>query len=347
MKKNKKILVTGGAGYIGSHTVIELIQSGYEPVIIDNFSNAERSVIDRLEEIAKRKIKLYEGDCKDCEFLEEIFEKEEGLQGIIHFAAFKSVNESITQPLTYFDNNMRSLMAVLQLVETKKIAKLIFSSSCTVYGETSQLPVTEETPMQKATSPYGLTKQMGEEIIQNTLAEGAIILRYFNPVGAHPSGLIGEVPASKPENLAPFITQTAAGVRKQLTVFGADYDTPDGTCIRDFIHVSDLAIAHVAALNYLDKQDTIDVFNVGTGKGNSVYELIDAFESVNGIKVNFKVGPRRPGDIVEIYADTDKANKILGWESKYTIKDAMKHAWTWENFYRNKLNKTADMQHSA
>ncbi|MFT7543603.1 MAG: UDP-glucose 4-epimerase [Gammaproteobacteria bacterium] len=330
MENRPKIIVTGGAGFIGSHTVVELIEAGYMPVIIDDFSNSQEWIIDCLCILAESAIMYYNVDCKNYETMHEIFMGLGDIEGIIHFAAFKSVGESVSSPLKYYNNNIGSLTTILQLVEDFSIPKLVFSSSCTVYGQADQLPVTELTPIKKAESPYGYTKQVGEQLINDTLKDGAVILRYFNPIGAHPSGLIGELPNGKPENLVPYITQTAAGIRDELQVFGNDYNTLDGTCLRDYIHVVDLARAHVKALQYLDDNCATNTFNVGTGKGNSVLEMINTFEAVNQVKLNYKIVPRREGDIEQIYADTTKANTVLKWKAQYGIKEALRDAWNWE-----------------
>lgn len=340
----RKILVTGGAGYIGAHTVVELAESGFQPVIIDDFSKSNKTLLDGIEKITKTKNVFYEGDCCDQNFLEQVFEKEKNIAGVIHFAAYKSVGESVEQPVMYYRNNLDSLLSLLEVMRKYGMNNLIFSSSCTVYGEPDQIPVDESAPFKKAESPYGATKQMGERILEDaTLADknlSVISLRYFNPIGAHPSALLGELPVDRPNNLTPFITQTAAGVRKKLTVFGNDYDTPDGTCIRDFVHIVDLAKAHVAAIgNLLSQKENkgYRYYNVGTGKGVSVLELINEFIEVTGVKLNYEFGPRRPGDVIRTYADATKATNELGWKSTYSTKDALKHAWEWEKRLR-KLN---------
>ncbi|PTX22297.1 UDP-galactose 4-epimerase [Pontibacter mucosus] len=334
---NAKILVTGGAGYIGSHTVVELVEAGYEPVIIDNFSNSEESALEGIAAILGRDIPCHRIDCTDVEALRQVFKQEQNIQGVIHFAAYKAVGESVAEPLKYYHNNVGSLVALLQVMEEYKVYNLVFSSSCTVYGIPEQLPVTEETPVQKANSPYGNTKKVCEEILTDLANSGssnikATALRYFNPIGAHPSARIGELPLGVPNNLVPFITQTAAGIRKELTVFGDDYDTPDGTCIRDFIHVVDLAKAHVVAVERLlqGKAQSIEFFNVGTGTGYSVLEAISAFEKASGQKLNYKVGPRRAGDVPKIYADVTKSTKELGFKTTSTLEEAMKSAWDWQ-----------------
>jgi len=336
-----KILVTGGAGYIGAHTVVELAEAGFQPVIIDNFSKSDKTLLDGIEKITKTKNTFYEGDCCDRDFLNQVFEREKNIAGVIHFAAYKSVGESVEQPVKYYRNNLDSLLSLLEVMKKNEINNLIFSSSCTVYGEPDQIPVDERAPFKKAESPYGATKQMGERILEDaTLADknlSVIALRYFNPIGAHPSAHIGELPIGRPNNLAPFITQTAAGVRQMLTIFGNDYDTPDGTCIRDFIHIVDLAKAHVAAIGNLlnEKVNTgYRYYNVGTGKGVSVLELINEFIEVTGMKLNYEYGPKRTGDVVKTYADPAKVEKELGWKATHSTKDALKHSWEWEKKLR-------------
>lgn len=333
----KYILVTGGAGYIGSHTVVALIEKGFNPIIIDDFRNSNKDVIQRLEKITGKEIIYFNTACQDTFRLKGIF-GQFPIKGIIHFAADKAVGESMEKPLMYFDNNFGSLISILELAKEYKIKSFVFSSSCTVYGEPKEIPVNEQSPVSYS-SPYGFTKKVSEEMIQQFVTSSpfvkATLLRYFNPVGAHESGLIGEEPDGKPNNLLPFITQTAAGVRKELTVFGGDYSTPDGTCIRDYIHVVDLADAHVAALENSDSNETNPmVYNVGTGKGTSVLEMINAFEKITGKKIPFTVGPRREGDIKEIFANTDKVNKELNWKSRKTIEDAISSAWTFEKYIR-------------
>lgn len=331
-----KVIVTGGAGFIGSHTVVELIDNGFEPVIVDNFGNSEIAVISKLERLTGKKLVFYEADCRDKRLMAQIISNEKPV-GFIHFAAHKSVNESVNDPLKYYDNNINSTLVLLSLMQEYNIPNLIFSSSCTVYGEPDSVPVTEKTPRKKANAPYGNTKVICEDVIkdcvQSTSNLKAVSLRYFNPIGAHPSALIGELPRGVPNNLVPFITQTAVGKREQLVVFGDDYNTEDGSCIRDFIHVVDLAKAHVAALNYLlsiEPNTVYEVFNVGTGRGNSVMELIRVFEQVNNVKINYKVGSRREGDIECIYGNVDKAAKILAWKSQKSLEEALKDAFRWE-----------------
>jgi UDP-glucose 4-epimerase len=332
----KKILVTGGAGYIGSHTVVELVNSGYQPIIIDNFSNSQPSVIKALEKITGKEIISYEGDCTEYDVLKKIFQKEKNIQGVIHFAAYKAVGESVQFPLKYYQNNVVGLVTILRAMEEFKINPFVFSSSCTVYGEPDILPVNEAIPRSKVSSPYGNSKKICEEIIENHAAASnlqAITLRYFNPIGAHPSSIIGELPLGVPSNLVPFITQTAAGIRKELTVFGNDYNTKDGTCIRDYIHVVDLAKAHVKSLEFIDKANSTgfnEIFNIGTGNGNSVLELINTFQEIADKELNYKLGPRRPGDVEKIWSEVEKANNVLGWKAEYTLKDALIHSWNWQ-----------------
>jgi UDP-glucose 4-epimerase len=331
----KNILVTGGAGFIGSHTVVELSEAGYNPIIIDDFSNSEKSVIASLGKILTKSVKSYEGDYKDKKLLKKVF-NENKVDGVIHFAAFKAVGESVEQPLKYYQNNVGGLVNLLETMEEQEISNLVFSSSCTVYGEADKLPLTEDSPVKPAASPYGATKQMGETIIRDTVSAssklGALSLRYFNPIGAHPSALIGELPRGVPNVLVPFITQAVAGWRDELTIFGNDYPTPDGTNVRDYIHVVDLARAHVKALEYIvgQKPNFYDVFNLGTGKGSSVLEVIETFEQVTGQKVPYKVGPRRAGDIIANYAGVEKAQAVLGWKAEKSLADALKDAWRWQ-----------------
>lgn len=335
----KKILITGGAGYIGSHTAVELVNSGFEPIIIDDLSNSNSDVIDRLEEITGKRLPFYLGDCSDRRLLDKIAAEHE-LSGVIHFAAFKAVGESTKLPLKYYHNNVGSLVVLLDFMKDKGIKDLVFSSSCTVYGQADELPVTEETPRKDAESPYGNTKKICEDILKDFVASKpgmrVISLRYFNPIGAHPTSKIGELPSGVPSNLVPFVTQVAAGIREKVTIFGDDYDTIDGTCVRDYIHVVDLADAHVKALAFLEKQpiDSHEVFNVGTGNGNTVLEVIQTFERVNDLKLNYQIGPRRPGDVVKIWADTQKINKVLGWYPKFTLEDSLRDSWNWEKGLR-------------
>lgn len=332
-----KIIVTGGLGFIGSHTVVELVNAGFEPVIVDDLSNSELFILERIEKILGRKITFYEVNCCDKVAFSALLKKEGTINGIIHFAAYKSVNESVSIPLKYYKNNINSLIVMLECMTENNIPNIVFSSSCTVYGQPDILPVTESTPFGEIKTAYGNTKRMCEEIIKDYYNSGAnmkaVSLRYFNPIGAHSSGLIGELPKGVPNNLMPFITQTAKGLRKQLSVFGSDYATIDGTCIRDFIHVVDLAKAHVKSITFLNNQNEArfyDFFNVGTGKGTTVLQMIQSFEKVNNLKLNYQLVDRREGDIEQIYADTTKVNTVLGWHSILTIDDASKDAWNWE-----------------
>lgn len=336
----KKILVTGGLGYIGSHTVVALQQNGYSVVIIDNLSNSTIETLEGITQITKIPPEFERLDVRNKSELSSFFEKHQNIEGVIHFAASKAVGESVENPLLYYENNVASLVYLLQECKLRGIANFIFSSSCTVYGEPDTLPINEEAPIKKAISPYGNTKQICEEIISDfcdVSAFNAISLRYFNPVGAHDSALIGELPVGVPQNLVPFITQTAAGVRDQLSVFGDDYPTPDGSCIRDYIHVVDLANAHVKAIERLIRAENskkFRIFNVGTGKGSSVLEIVAAFEEVTGVKLNYKIVDKRQGDIIAVYADTTKANQELGWKAEYDIKVALRSAWEWEKKVR-------------
>jgi UDP-glucose 4-epimerase len=334
---SKKVIVTGGAGFIGSHTAVQLVQAGYTPIVIDNFCNSERLVLGRLQQILNAQVKLHAVDCGDRAAMDRVFAEEGEVYGLIHFAAHKAVGASMKQPLEYYRNNLGSLVTVLSAMAAAQVRRFVFSSSCTVYGQPDVLPVTEQSPIKTAESPYGRTKQFCEDIIADHVTAGsdigAVILRYFNPAGAHPSALIGELPLGAPENLVPYITQTAVGIRQQLTVFGDDYDTPDGTCIRDYIHVVDLAAAHVKALEWIDRQPpqpSYEVFNVGTGKGSSVLEMIHAFEEASGTKLNYKIGPRRPGDVVQTYADVSKSTRELGWKAERGILEAMGDAYRWQ-----------------
>ncbi len=334
----KTILVTGGAGFIGSHTVVELINSGYQPIIVDNFDNSSPFVLDNIKKITGISVPFYELDCNEPQF-EEVF-KTHKIDGIIHFAANKAVGESVENPLKYYKNNIGSLVLLLELMNKHSVTNLVFSSSCTVYGEPKELPVTESTPRQKANSPYGNTKSISEDILTDATTAHknlrAIALRYFNPIGAHPSSLLGELPIGKPNNLVPFITQTAIGKRDELTVFGNNYPTNDGTCIRDYIHVIDLAKAHIKAFEYLSNNTNInfDIFNIGTGNGNSVLEVIHAFEKVSNQKLKYKFGPIREGDVVAVYANVDKSKNVLNWSAEINIEDALLHAWNWEKWLK-------------
>jgi UDP-glucose 4-epimerase len=338
-----KILVTGGTGYIGSHTAVELINEGFDVVIIDNLYNSEAGVIDRIEQITGVRPVLDVFDLCDMEKLEAFFRRHGDISAIIHFAAYKAVGESVNKPLEYYRNNLVSLMNLLDVMKKQKSGSLVFSSSCTVYGQPEKLPVTEDSALQPAASPYGNTKQIGEAIIRDTTASDsnlkAISLRYFNPIGAHPSSLIGELPRGVPENLVPFITQTAYGLRDELRVFGDDYDTPDGSCIRDYLHVVDLAKAHVVAVKRLLEgmnRHNYEIFNLGTGKGVSVLEAIHSFERVSGVKLKYIIVGRRPGDIEKIWANPSYANAELGWKTESSLDEAMKTAWDWEIAIRKK-----------
>jgi UDP-glucose 4-epimerase len=339
----KKVLVTGGTGFIGSHTVVELINSGFDVVIVDNLYNSEISVLDGIEGITGIRPAFADFDICDTNRLEEFFSHEHSIDAIIHFAAYKAVGESVKKPLEYYRNNLLSLINLLGMMDRFNIPAFVFSSSCTVYGQPDQLPVTEDAPVKPAISPYGNTKQIGEEIIRDTMAVRpslkAISLRYFNPIGAHPSALIGELPRGVPENLVPFITQTAIGLRNGLNVFGNDYNTPDGSCVRDYLHVVDLAKAHVVALQRLigsKNKKNYEVFNLGTGKGVSVLEAIKSFEKVSGVKLKYTITGRREGDIEQIWADPSLANNELGWKTESSLDDAMATAWKWEKRIRQK-----------
>jgi UDP-glucose 4-epimerase len=339
----KKIVVTGGTGYIGSHTSVELIKEGFDVVIIDNLYNSEAEVADRIEMISGVKPALEIFDVCDQKKLDEFFSKYKDIAAIIHFAAYKAVGESVAKPLDYYGNNLISLINLLNAMKKYGVPDLVFSSSCTVYGQPEKLPVTEDAPLQPAMSPYGNTKQIGEQILRDTTFSDknikAIALRYFNPIGAHPSALIGELPRGVPENLVPFITQTAYGLRDELKVYGNDYDTPDGSCIRDYLHVVDLAKAHVVAVKRLiegKNKTNFEFFNLGTGIGVSVLEAISSFERISGIKLKYKITGRRAGDIEKIWADPSFANRELGWKTISTLDEAMKTAWDWENKIRSK-----------
>lgn len=332
-----KILVTGGTGYIGSHTVVELQNAGYEVVIIDNLSNSNIEVLDGIEAITGIRPAFVKGDVTDIATVRKLFTDYPGIKGIINFAASKAVGESVQKPLLYYRNNLVSLLNLLESMPEYGVKGIVFSSSCTVYGEPDVNPIDETAPIKPATSPYGNTKQISEEIITDFIHSGApiksIILRYFNPVGAHPSALIGELPNGVPNNLVPYLTQTAAGIRKELVVFGNDYNTPDGSCIRDFIDVVDLAKAHVIAMHrMLEKGDTdaVEIFNLGTGRGLSVLELIESFERSTGVKVPYRIGPRREGDIEKIWAEPTKANAVLGWKAAVPVDETMRNAWAWQ-----------------
>ena len=336
------ILVTGGTGFIGSHTTVELQNAGYEVVIVDNLSNSQASVVDGIEKITGVRPAFEQVDCCDKDAMENVFRKYPKIDGIIHFAASKAVGESVEKPLLYYRNNFVSLINLLELMPQYDVKGIIFSSSCTVYGQPDPeyLPVREDAPIKPAESPYGNTKQVNEEIIRDTIASGApikaILLRYFNPIGSHPSAIIGEMPNGVPMNLIPYVTQTAMGIRKELKVFGNDYDTPDGTCIRDYIYVVDLAKAHVKAMERVLDTDnaSLEVFNVGTGRGVSTKEIVDAFERATGVKLNWTFAPRRAGDIEKVWADPKKANEILGWKAETNLDDTLRSAWNWQKRLR-------------
>ncbi|TGE26524.1 UDP-glucose 4-epimerase GalE [Hymenobacter metallicola] len=332
-----KIVVTGGAGYIGSHAVVELFEAGYQPIIIDNFSNSQETVLDGLKDILGEAVPCYNIDCGDEAALRGVFDQESDIRGIIHFAAYKAVGESVQQPLKYYQNNVGSLITLLKVMPDYGVVNLVFSSSCTVYGIPDQLPVTEQTPTKPATSPYGNTKKICEDILNDVASVSnsairTILLRYFNPIGAHASARIGELPLGVPNNLVPFITQTAAGIREKLTIYGDTYDTPDGTNIRDYVHVVDLAKAHVVAVQRLldATGEAVETFNVGTGRGNSVLEVVQAFERATGQKLNYTIGPPRTGDVPAIYADVTKATQELGFKTTATLDEALASSWKWQ-----------------
>jgi len=348
----KKILVTGGCGYFGSHTLIDLVENGFDVISVDNNSRSNPRILEGVEKITGKKIKNYKVDLCNFDDTFAIFHENPDIAGIIHFAAFKSVGESVALPLMYFENNLMSLINLLKCVQEFNVPYFVFSSSCTVYGNPDEIPVSETTPPKAAESPYGYTKQMGEQIINEfykSTTLNAILLRYFNPVGAHPSGIIGELPIGRPANLVPAITQTAAGKLPQMQVYGDDYPTRDGSCIRDFIHVCDIAHAHTLSLQYLisnKETQKCEVFNLGSGNGVTVLEAIHAFEKVTGVKLNYTIGPRRPGDVVAIYANNDLARKKLGWNPKFSLEDMLATAWRWEQkikmdetFYNSKFSE--------
>lgn len=337
------ILVTGGTGFIGSHTTVELIEAGYNVVIVDNLSNSRQAVVDQIHKITGIRPDLEVVDCLDYEKMDDVFTKYASIKGVIHFAASKAVGESVEKPLKYYENNIGSLVNLLKLMKKHEVEGLIFSSSCTVYGQPDpeNLPVTENAPIKPALSPYGNTKQINEEIIKDTVKSGAriksIILRYFNPIGAHPTALIGELPNGVPQNLIPYLTQVAAGIRPELKVFGDDYNTPDGSCIRDYINVVDLSKAHVCAMKRIlegKHSEPVEVFNIGTGHGVSVLELIHAFEKATGVKLNYEIVGRRAGDIEKVWGNVDKANKVLGWKAQETLEDTLRSAWKWQQKLR-------------
>jgi UDP-glucose 4-epimerase len=338
-----KVLVTGGCGYIGSHTIVDLINNGFDVVSVDSNIRSSTQLLDGVEKITGKKIRNYKVDLCNLEDTHAVFHENRDIVGVIHFAALKTVPESVADPLFYFHNNLASLVNVLKCVKEFNIPNLVFSSSCSVYGNATELPVVEATPLKEAQSPYARTKQMGEQMIQDYSRVNdtqSILLRYFNPVGAHPSALIGELPLGRPDNLVPVITQAAIGKIPKLTVFGHDYDTRDGSCIRDYIHVMDIANAHTKALQYLLDQkntDNCEIFNLGTGNGVTVLEAIKAFEKISGVKLNYELGPRRPGDVIAIYANNNKAKQLLGWEPNIGIEDMMRTAWQWEVALRDRV----------
>lgn len=335
-----KIIVTGGLGYIGSHTVLNLIDNGYDPLVIDNLNNSSLAVLKKLKSLSGKNLEFYELDIRDKSNLSDLLKSIEGIEGIIHFAAHKAVGESMNQPVKYYNNNISGLISLSEALLENEIQNIVFSSSCTVYGEARTSPVDENTPLQEASSPYGHTKLLGESILQSLAKRGilnVVALRYFNPIGAHHSAQIGELPHGIPQNLVPYVTQTAIGKRDQLRVFGNDYPTADGTAIRDYIHVMDLAAAHVKALGYLKNQIDVDfdTFNIGTGKGTSVLELIKTFEEVNQLELPYTFAPRRPGDVTAIYANPKKAKDKLNWQAKLDLKEALRSAWAWEQRLAN------------
>ena len=345
MDKIKKVLLTGGAGFIGSHTLIALHNMGYQPIVVDDMRNSHDFILENIKDIIKDDLIFYSVDCCDAKAMKNIFENHKDMIGVIHFAAYKAVGESVANPTMYYKNNVQSLNVILDLMQEFNINNIVFSSSCTVYGSPDFMPVTEETPIKYAESPYGFTKQIGERICGDWTSANnkkAVLLRYFNPIGAHESGSVGELPIGRPQNLIPYITQSAIGKLGPLTVHGDDYETDDGSCVRDYIHVMDLAEAHVKSLEFLfDKDDQgVEVFNVATGRGASVLELVNSFIKVNKVDLNFSIGPRRSGDVPAIFADCSKAEKMIGWKARYTMEDALKHSWEWE---KNLKDKYADL----
>lgn len=332
----KKVIVTGGAGFIGSHTCVELAAAGFAPVLVDDLRNSEERAIQGIAAITGRQPAVHRIDCCDEAAFDAVFQQEGPVHGVIHFAAYKAVGESVQEPLKYYHNNIGSLVVLLRLMAKHGVGRLVFSSSCTVYGQPDQLPVTESAPDRNASSPYGFTKVACEQLVRDTCASDrslrAVLLRYFNPIGAHPSAHIGELPLGVPNNLVPFVTQTAAGLRKQLTVFGDDYATPDGSCIRDYIHVVDLACAHVRSLAWMDEREAplCEVFNIGTGQGHSVLEVVRTFMQVTGAALPYVIGPRRAGDTTSVYADTTRCREVLGWQAELSLSDALRDAWRWQ-----------------
>jgi UDP-glucose 4-epimerase len=340
MKDKNKIIVTGGAGFIGSHTVVELVKAGFEPIIVDDFSNSEPFILERLNKLTGTEIKTYMIDCRDKEFFKKVFQEEQNVEGVIHFAAYKAVGESYNEPLKYYDNNINSTLHLLNLLKEFRVPRFVFSSSCTVYGQPDSLPVNEEAPFKPALSPYGNTKRICEEMMLDFLkvTEGLkmVSLRYFNPIGAHSSGLIGELPRGVPNNLLPYIFQVATGEREGLTVYGNDYNTPDGTCLRDYIHVVDLAKAHIKSLEYIHQVNKkYDVFNLGTGKGVSVLEIIKAFEKVSGTPIHYSIGKKRDGDVESVFADPQKANQLLKWKAELSLEQAIADGLNFQRRLKN------------
>ncbi|MBX2914231.1 MAG: UDP-glucose 4-epimerase GalE [Cyclobacteriaceae bacterium] len=338
MKNKKHVLVTGGAGYIGAHTVVELLNAGYQVTAIDTLERSEIKIVEGVKSITGKDFDFHKIDCLDKKAMDQLFSTNK-FDSVIHFAAYKSVNESVEKPLLYYHNNVGSLLTLLEVMKQHRVHDLIFSSSCTVYGQPDQIPVDESAPFKRAESPYGASKQLCERILEDMTTEGirVVSLRYFNPIGAHPTGLIGELPIGVPNNLVPYVTQTAAGVRAQLTVFGNDYNTPDGSCLRDFIHVCDVASAHVNAIKFLETRASATIFeayNLGTGIGISVLELVKKFIEVTGVQLNYKIGARRPGDVEKVYANPKKIEKELGWRSQYDLGQSLQHAWQWEKKIR-------------
>lgn len=332
----KKVIVTGGAGFIGSHTVVELVAGGFEPVIVDDLRNSEERALEGIAAILGRRPSVHRIDCTDAQAMDAVFRSEGRVHGVIHFAADKAVGESVAKPLKYYRNNIGSLVVLLECMAAHGVDQLVFSSSCTVYGQPEVLPVTEEAPDRNANSPYGFTKVACEQLIRDEAVARpglrAVLLRYFNPIGAHPSAHIGELPLGVPNNLVPFVTQTAAGIRERLTVFGTDYHTPDGSCIRDYIHVVDLAEAHVRAMAWMEQRTAplCEVLNVGTGRGVSVLEVVRTFEQVSGVKLPVVLGARRPGDVESVYADTRRCREVLGWTAERSLEEALRDAWRWQ-----------------
>jgi len=338
MNNVNHVLVTGGAGFIGSHTVVELLKAGFKVTVVDTLERSEFRIVENLEQITKTKIDFHQIDCLDASAMDNLFSSNK-FSSVIHFAAYKSVNESVADPIIYYRNNVGSLVTLLDVMKKHQVSDLIFSSSCTVYGQPDVIPVDESAPFKRAESPYGASKQMCERILEDAVTLGfrVISLRYFNPIGAHESALIGELPIGIPNNLVPYVTQTAIGLREKLTVFGNDYNTPDGSCVRDFIHVVDLALAHVKAIQYVQQrkeQKLFEVFNVGTGIGISVLELVKKFIEVTGVNLPYTIGPRRPGDIEQVYANGKKINEAFGWTPRYNLGESLLHAWNWEKKLR-------------